>query len=73
MNEQVLQETIDLLRKARSYIPDNIYRDEYLPLIFKLKEELAVIRVERAKQNDFHDTVPQTLQGLVSRFGIFKD
>lgn len=73
MNEQVLQETIDLLRKARQFIPSDLYRDEYLPLIYKLKEELAVIKVEKSKKDNFHDTVPQSLHALTSKFSIFKD
>lgn len=73
MNEQLLQKTIELLRKARQYIPADIYRDECLPLIYELKEELAVVKIEKIKQDSFHDTVPQSLQAITSKFGIFKD
>ena len=73
MNDNRLYEDIiQKLRKARQWIPSDVFRDEFLPLIEQLKNKTMEIKFTKIK-DDFSDTVPQSLEERVTQFGIFRD
>lgn len=71
-DNQLFEEIIQKLRKARQWIPSDVYRDEFHPIVEILKNKTMELRIPKINEN-FSDTVPQSLEERITRFGIFRE
>lgn len=79
MNDyRLLEESLEVIQKLRQWVSADYYRVNILPTVNKLKARIAQIetdkfienknRYKKLQQEDFQDTVPNSLAGY-SIFG----
>lgn len=79
MNDyRLLEESLDVIQKLRQWVSADYYRVNILPTVNKLKDRIAQIetdrfienkkRYQKIQQDEFQDTVPNSL-GSYSIFG----
>lgn len=76
---KLLEESLDVIQKLRSWVSADYYRINILPTVVKLKDRLAQIELEKIiesnkkKMDDFEDTEPQAITDRYSIFGNLEE
>ena len=79
-NEELLHEVLDTFQKIRSWINPDFYRQQVMPTVNKVREQLAAIETEKFVKNyesnqviDEIPTIPSRLEDELDNFRLFKD